>query len=741
MAIRLVLCVSGLIAATAGATSMRASQRTTSPPVPEGFERVEAIAEPMAVHGPYRLSSRHIEQLAARPEEPGDPGGDVDDDEPGGDYETDHPCGECTNGDEENPDPRPELDEEQTPPPGTHFTSRLPVSDPQIAAGQTYLVVTLRDRVAFFSKDGTELQNIEATKFFNLVTPEINKYIVVPAGSDPNIWMIDTYYDLRTVYDPYRKRFWIAGLAINNKTTQSTVPEVARLRRNYIAAAVSLTEDPRDGWYQYFWQATGDDYACAPDCLTVTGADYPSIGISQKHFLQEVGAGRKVSPYSHVVIIDADALATGTTCSNCSYHFWRLTMPDGCPEVGHVLLQPAVHHDPHSFDLFASTWVYPDPGKPKCLGGQTRADGDPDKYGVIVWQFATSVNPPVIVRSLVRVKPFAARYDPKPGHEAQKVNEPDAEQPAAWNVTTPNFVRFSNIGKMAQKTIYRRGSLYVTWQDCVHWEQAPTCYMAVRLVRIQNLKATIDRTFGLRNAFDDWPSDFVYYGVPAVEVNVDGDMVVAYQRSGEQVYPEARYSVYRSGGPDILPSRALQKGDFPFGANAKPGEQKAVGNLDVAGVSVDPFDDAGVWMAHGYGTQDTPWNGTYGLAIGKVLGATYPDLIVSDVEAPTSLTAGATVSFLVKVKNQGDGASAATQFDAGLLATAPMILTYPLCTAQIPPLPPGAVASAQCTGTVHPGIPTVSYKIRPKVDPANGVHEYNEQNNRFVVKTDTVVIP
>ena len=69
----------------------------------------------------------------------------------------------------------------------------------------------------------------------------------------------------------------------------------------------------------------------------------------------------------------------------------------------------------------------------------------------------------------------------------------------------------------------------------------------------------------LRNGADDATNAVVYYGNPAVEVNQSGTMAVVYTRSGETVFPEARYSVYFASEPDLRPSAILHAGSFPFG--------------------------------------------------------------------------------------------------------------------------------------------------------------------------------
>jgi len=736
-AIRLALCAGCLFAIVITAGSVVRSQGSTNPPFDERFRPVEVSTGRVDVRGPFPLSSRQLARLAAYPGPK--PNREEDDVEEEVGLDDEPPCLECMFSAEVDPEP-PTLELRRTPPPTSAFTVDQSVSDPQIAAGRTYLVVTLARKIAFFSKDGTQLQPIiSAGAFFQPLTDVINASIVEPAGSDPDIWGIDTYYDMRTLYDPYRHRFWISGSAINNKAAQSQDPLIKVMRRNFIVAAVSITEDPRDGWYLYWWQATWDNYACAPNCSAVVGADYPSIGISQDFFLQEIGAGENKAGknYSHVVVIDANALASGSNC--CGFHFWNFTMPDGCVQLRGDVLQPAIHHgNPWNADLYASTWVYPDPGQPNCPGGQTRTNADPDKYNVVIWAITGTAQTPKVYSRAVPVKAFAANIPLKPGYT--KVSQMNAEQRPTAQTPTPNFLYLSNIGNILQKTSYRDGSLYVTWQDCVNWAQSSTCYTSVRLVRIDMIngfQVTIDRSFGLRNVYDDKPGDFVYYGVPSVEVNADGNMAIVYQRSGKTVFPEARFSVYLAHDVDVLPSRALQTGDAPVGYNAVPGAEGTAGNLDVSGVSVDPFDDTAIWMIHGFGTQSGLW-GAYRLAVGKVFGRTYPDLIPDGTTMPASAKQKQTIALQATVRNQGDGPSTATTVQLDLVSTDPLTVPVPFCEAAVSPMVSKGFQAANCTGAIPDTLPPGNYHVRASVDPANTVLEYSDTNN--VVVTAAVML-
>ena len=77
-----------------------------------------------------------------------------------------------------------------------------------------------------------------------------------------------------------------------------------------------------------------------------------------------------------------------------------------------------------------------------------------------------------------------------------------------------------------------------------------------------------------------------------------------------------------------------------------------VPHFDTAGVAVDPFDRTAIWMTHIYANA----TGSASMAVGKVFGATYPDVITSQVDfSPQKVNAGNTVQIKYTLHNGGDG--------------------------------------------------------------------------------------
>jgi hypothetical protein len=219
----------------------------------------------------------------------------------------------------------------------------------------------------------------------------------------------------------------------------------------------------------------------------------------------------------------------------------------------------------------------------------------------------------------------------------------------------PPRVTITNTASAALKAAARAGELQVVWQDCRKWPGVSgECASSIHYIGVDATAAlngtcgcvARERVFGLRNEKDDPAGSVVYYGNPAVEVNKNNDVVVVYNRSGFQVPFEARYSAYIHGETDIRPSAVLKSGTFPALNGAK---------MDTAGVSVDPFNDTGVWMINGYSYPSGPGSSFYAFAFGKVFGGVFPDITVDNLSAALF---NATVKLQVHVANHGDGAAA-----------------------------------------------------------------------------------
>ncbi len=622
-------------------------------------------------------------------------------------------------------------------------------NDPQVAAGKSHLVVTSYSELWVYTKDGKLATKdkygnplnypITAAQLFQPLwdppgrnTKSINSYLKLPSGvpcdvNDPfasGTFCLNDWYDMRVIYDDFRDRFWIVASARNPNWKLASATMKQRIsRRSKVALAVSRTSDPRDGFYLYWWNAVIDEGACTtlgsppgppPTCPNSSyqpgdAADYPSLGISKDFFTQTIGVVN-VNPhdpdwpvsadkYALVNVFDADKLAAGGCSSPCSWGYWNFKYP-GTDTVVTGIVQPAVQHGPvqNDFATMASTqgdktlWVW----------GFTKQEG----------AFA-----PPLHGAPIKVKKWAGATNPS--------------QPPNAAVTSPAQISFGNLGNLVTKASVRNGLMYATWQDCATWFGAQSaCSASIRLVKVNpGLALTvdvptgpiIDRTFGF-HTLGEGDNEVIGYGVPAVEVNKHSDAVVVYNRvGGVDTFPEARYSAYMSGEPDIRPSALLQAGARPYGGNAAD-PTKAVGNADTGGASVDPVGDEAVWVAHVYSNS----SGQYRLAVGKVFGKPFADIytIVSKFKLiPGTSAARATVV----VGNQGDGRAPHSKLFLFLVPKKGP--PKPIGSRLIARLPSGRAKKVTLELRLPAGLKAGRYRLRALVKPGKSVKQYGRGND------------
>lgn len=122
-------------------------------------------------------------------------------------------------------------------------------SDAQIAVSSTHVAVTMESSMACTTKGNKQEKLFNADLFNPLLLS------LAPGGKDncnqkPYVACAQKQSDMRVLFDPYPKRFWLLDGGVIY--TADRDPKKAR---GYFLLAVSQTEDPKDGWYLYWWDA------------------------------------------------------------------------------------------------------------------------------------------------------------------------------------------------------------------------------------------------------------------------------------------------------------------------------------------------------------------------------------------------------------------------------------------------------------------------------------------------------
>jgi len=625
--------------------------------------------------------------------------------------------------------------------------------DPQVAASSTHLIVTTTGgsgRIAFYEKNGallTQTPDAQPLKnpmyeaeFFAPLLPHVNSNLALPPsvasqldGNGDPLFAIDTVFDTRAVFSAIHRRFFVVAIARNSAPRD---PEIADTfeeyasRRTKLVVAVSRSEDPREGWHYYWWNAVISDGACydqsslcgCPGTIYQPGdfADYPSVGVSRDLLVINTQTFNK-SPirctqgewrYTLLHVSDVHDMLAGLSSVD-GVQIWEPTYSDSTVASG--VLQPAVHHDVPSSGLHYLA--------------STRSDDT-----LVIWGLTpiSGGSTQLFHREIPVSRFYGPSADPD-GWAYPQLAGPGIGVPRPINAG-------SNLGNSVLKAVSRADRLYATWEDCKQWPGASQCIPSIRLSRVDVSgfpfsvstgpgSGFIDRTFGKRNPAD--PAGAINaYSWPAVDVNDDGDMVLNYARTGSGIFPEARFSVYHGDGTDIRPSYLLHAGIYTLGKEMQPGDKPA-GRLDLTGSAVDPFDPAAVWIAQPYSDLAAAGEGQYRLVIGKVFGSLFPDLTAQvTLQGATVRAPGENIELQVKVRNQGDGPAPASELRLYLSADAEITEgDLLLGTLQIPALAAGTQHSATEQLPLPLDVDSGNYHLGGIINPEILIQEYSEANN------------
>jgi hypothetical protein len=449
-------------------------------------------------------------------------------------------------------------------------------ADAQISVSNTHVIVTNRQRIRYYDKVGNALGNdIGSAGFF---TAGLN--LKDAAGNT-----IDRFNDLRTIFDSYRKRFWVTCYAYFSGA--ASVP--AAKRRYYIPMAVSKTQNPLDGWYFYYTDGAAQQAQSNSQIWQPGDApDYPIIGIDKlavtiTHSVSHVNGGG----YWRVFFFPADSFAAGQFQGG--WQFWDLKDPDGgAPDR----IAPAVHHGT------------PSGGRAYWLSRQGTDQ-------IVVWAIT---------------HPFDA---------ARKVQAVAVKMPNGFSTPvngqqkgSTKVIKFTNLGNSVMKAAYRNGFLHMVTNDAHDWGAIGKVRTSIHYVRLPVSKwpdipsppasSGVDRVFGGGNPNEEI-TGLKHYGWAAVEANKNGDAIIGYARTGEKVFPEVRASAYMANESDIRPSRQVKAGDT-FADNPNyPNANDILPWGDTSGASVDPSDDTGIWIAQEYASTTASGNGNYDIWVAKFL--------------------------------------------------------------------------------------------------------------------------
>ncbi|HLJ28233.1 MAG TPA: hypothetical protein VKY85_16090 [Candidatus Angelobacter sp.] len=434
-------------------------------------------------------------------------------------------------------------------------------SDQQIAVSSTHVGVSGRAALAFYTKAGSKVYGVASAETFfeSIGLPK------APGGAG--------IFDLRMIFDEYRKRFWVCAL------TSNILP--GRIVPSFLAA-VSVTENPTDGFYFYYWDAVPT--AAGSGYQAGDAADYPCIGIAQHIFVQtNKVANGSTYKYWRVLLRNADKMAQGLPGSQIDgWEWWGWNNPDGNPTY---IIQPAVHHGPSSRIFLVNKW----------------------NNNAEIW---------AIDHALTPQQSYQRADISLPGVSGTLVNAPQKGNHVS---NPPPIAMGPQIGDAFLKAVYRDNKLYFTANNSKNWtgsgNLASGRLIRANVAKYPSVNIEIDRTFG-EAAETDPKGHISHYAWPGVEVNKHGDMAFSTTRTSAAIYPEVRLSVYYAKEPDLRSSVLLQAGGSPY-FEGSGRSYNYYGETTAA--CVDPSDDTAIWVAAQYPFKtDNPNIANWSMWVGKL---------------------------------------------------------------------------------------------------------------------------
>ena len=575
--------------------------------------------------------------------------------------------------------------------------------DATIAVSTTHVLVTNRTTLRYFDKAGTMPKTLPATSLFSPLGLNAPSFVPKP---------IDAYFDMRALFDPHRKRFWVMALGINAAWRSQTPANM----RHVTAVAVSKTENPDDGWWLYWWDsvphwgAVNDDVYAPGDA-----SDYPTIGIDTNlfHETHAVNNYAKAPPKTYkfwrVTFFGANEMAAGLSFANVKgWQFWDLKNPDG---TNPNTIQAVVHHTASSFSFYVSR-VPIDKNFPSDV--------------VVVWGLMKPFQPG---QKMLATALHMPEYwsPPNDGPQKTDVLGPD-----------DTLIQMSNLGTHVLKAVYRNDLLYFTTHDAV------ASFTGMRYVRLlmntypaiflDDVHKFLSRTFGVADAIEG--DGYTWSGWPGVEVNKAGNVAIVFARTSYALFPQARFTTYFANEPDIRLSRLLKDGEATYHDGAtrfdKDGNTIPMPWGDTGGASVDPKDDTSIWLAQQYSTSGAPIP-NYAIWVGKVFGFVYFDLTFDNVRVESVDVTIPQMKVSGRVHNGGDGTSPDAQLSFFLVKGRSSAL---LGTLSQGVLRPGEDGDFRVTLPLPRNVTAGSYELKVVAETSSPKNEYSTGNNVSVVPFD-----
>jgi hypothetical protein len=401
-------------------------------------------------------------------------------------------------------------------------------SDQQISVSRTHVVVTQRASIGYYTRQGTMLQHLTGNSFFSSV---------LPPGSTG-------VFDLRTVYDEYRNRFVVTGLANASAGNES---------RGLIA--VSVGSDPRSGWCVYWvgGPSPRQNY------------DYDQVAVSATAYIMTYTA----SGLNLIQMLPAAAMASCSSSLTGMWTFYNPTLQTGNGAAPGLISPAMMHHTSvPTHDFFYAVTRY-------------------DTNKVTVWK---------VTDPILSTRTLQAYNITLPGETFLNAfgNGDGIGAPQSGTTFKVGMYLWDGVTyTQPLKAVYNgaQGELAFVTNDAHDWGSGTAA--SIRVVALVPESSTIRKN-------RKWGASGFHYGWPSIESNSAGDYAISFMRTGSSSFPEARYSAWGVGDADIRGSSLMRTNGIAYsnpGACGSYCSRNSVTNgHETASATRDP-DGTSIWFS------------------------------------------------------------------------------------------------------------------------------------------------
>ncbi len=357
-------------------------------------------------------------------------------------------------------------------------------------------------------------------------------------------------FDPKAAYDQHAGRWVLVAVAMSNDPAS---------KESFFLLSVSKTPDPLGQWFNYKIDAAKDGTTA-----TDNWADYPALGLDNQAFYLTANMFKFDGSFRYAKL---RIIPKGPAYAGSSLTFTDFTKMKNADGSMCFTIQPC-----HTFGA---------PGAQHLVNSSFPSPAAPNQNRLTLWSLTNPLTAPVLTKRTVTTDPYRL--------------PPDATQKGGAMPLDTGDVRVLN-------AVSRGGSVWAglttsnDWGDGVgvaacHWFQ-------------------LNATSGALVQQGVYGAKKLHYAYPAIMPDTNGNMTMAFCRSGASEFAAVRYSGRKSSDPpgSLQTSALLKAGEAGYVGLDAMGRNRWG---DYAGVAADPIDGRLVWFTSTYAAAPPNTWGTW----------------------------------------------------------------------------------------------------------------------------------